>query len=156
MEEQKIKGIPPVGEIILESTRVQWELFSKEITSKFSTTAVITVNQETNRKVRITIVMEKIIDPKLSNLKSEIIPIEIKGYNNSESGAIIQSDQFFRNEIDKTIWIFIGYIIGKVNKPIIILLYEKFNYFTYSMINNENDLQKYFPEGVPQPNPHLN
>jgi|GEM_PF-4707381 len=156
MEKQKINGIPSIGEIILESSKDQWGLFRHGITNKFSTTALVIVDQEDRRKVRITIAVKKIIEPSISNLQSTVIPIEVTGFDTQESGGIIAADQFFRNCVDKTIWVFIGYITGKVNKPIIVLYYEKFNFATYSIVTNEDDLKKYFPEGVPQTNPNLN
>lgn len=149
MKEIKTGSIPTTEQIVLESCKEQWSLFNKDLISEFSTTGIIVIDRQPEAKVRVTIAVVKIIMPGEVHMKSTIKLNNGGGFDANSFEALERTDAFFTKEADGCIWIFLGYIKGKKNTPVIISHYEKFNYSVYSIVSVD-EVDKFFPDGIPQ------
>ncbi len=142
--------IPTTEEIELESCKDQWELFQKGLLPNFTTKGVVITDKESQIRKRITIIVLSIASP-TDVISKSIVHVISSSRRLDENGiaGMAKINQFLVDEIDKSTWIFLGYIKGQKNIPVIILFYEKFNYAVYSVINTDEDMKKLFPHGIP-------
>ncbi len=155
MTEIKTGGIPKIEEIILESSKEQWLLFRQGVMRYFSTKGVVTVDRQSNKKVRVTITFIKVFTPNEMR-KETITTLENRTpMNDAQFSSFEKIENFFIYQADRSTCLFIGYIEGKRNVPVTVMHYEKFNYSVYSIIEDKNDMNKFFPQGIPE-KVHLN
>lgn len=138
-----MKGKLPISQMIeLESNEEQWRILASGIINELRMTAI--VEKEPNYKVRIKLVIQKIIPPERV-IKNNICRAKTSLGENI-GVALSRSIEFMSNYLDKSVWLFLGYIDGESKSPILILHYKSINITVYTQKKEEEDSKNFFPE----------
>lgn len=138
---EKLKGKIPSSElIVLESSKEQWEIFSKGLINKLETTGLIKINE---RKIRININILKVYPPHMNDLTTTT-SLNYTNSNKEYSEGMRRSLEFFSNLLHKYTWIIIGHIKGENNVPILITHYGNINMSVYAIQLADQDVNNFF------------
>lgn len=138
-----MKGKLPVSQMLkMESDEAQWWVLVRGIINEFRTTAL--VETEFNGEVRIKLVINKIISPEQFRTRNTCSAETNLG--KSAAISLSKSKEFFSNYLDKSTWLFFGYIDGDIKNPILITHYKSINVTIYTQKTSEEDHKKFFPE----------
>lgn len=138
-----MKGkLPITGFIKLESNEAQWLMFTKQLISELSFTALI--EREPNRNVRVRIKIISIYSPDMVKYTSNTsFRSNLENVFSNGMGKIVT---FLDNHLAKNSWLFTGYIEGEDKKQILITFYQSINLAVYSL-KQEND-DNFYPIGL--------
>ena len=137
-----MKGKIPVTQIlILESDESQWMMLVRGLVNNLKTTAII--EREPGEKVRVRIIIEKIIPPNYITTANRCLTQTPLGENFAV--GISKSKEFLNNLLDKTTWLFMGYIDGDEKTPILIVHHQLINITIYTQKLKDEDGKKFFP-----------
>lgn len=143
-----MKGKLPVTQLmILESDESQWRMLIKGLINSLKTTAVIEIEKE-SKKVRINLVITNILPPE--NLRGINRCSTETNLGEEVTTGLSRSKEFLGDYLDKTAWLFIGYIDGENEIPILITYYQSIQLTVYTQKLKEENNGSFFP------NPQLN
>jgi len=127
--------LPITEKLTLESSEDQWYLLVRGLINELLTTAVIQIESE--RKIRIKIVIKTIIPPGTINGQTKSL---FHGTMEQRiSNGMARIDEFFSNLMMKNQWLFVGYIDNKEDAPIFIVHYTLLNMSVYTQkLTSEN------------------
>lgn len=104
-----MKGKLPVTQIlIMESDESQWMMLVRGLINNLQTTALI--EKEPGKKVRVRLIIDQIIPP--NHTTSENICTTQTTLGENFAIGISKSKEFLNDLLDKTRWMFMGYIDG--------------------------------------------
>ena len=152
MNDPKQSGnIPATHHIVLESIPDQWQLFANGLTKELTTTGIIVLEDESDKKIRVSIKILDVKDPNIFRNKTENTKLKAAVGPSvliENIDGIIRVRNYVKDELDKKTWFMIGYIEGRNKIPIIIIHHEALNYTVYSVVKNEEEKKKLFPLGM--------
>lgn len=138
-----MKGKLPITQMMtLESEESQWWLLIRNLINDLKTSALVEI--EPGRKVRIQLVIDQIIPPEYTKTKNQCMTQT----NLGEKAAIgiSKSKEFLSDFLDKTTWIFMGYIDGDEKTPILIVYYQSINITIYTQKLKGETNENFFPQ----------
>lgn len=137
-----MKGKLPVTQIlVMESDESQWMMLVRGLINNLQTTAL--VEKEPGKKVRIRLVIDQIIPPDYTRTKNTCSTQTTLGENFAI--GISKSKEFLNDLLDKTTWMFMGYIDGDEKTPILIIHHQLINITVYTQKLKDEDKNKFFP-----------
>lgn len=129
-----MKGSIPLTElIILESKANEWRMLSNNLTEELKTSGLIKLGS--GNMVRINLIFTKIIPPENLNGKTSCrVSINMTGHVVANlAGGLAKSREFINNFLNKSTWIFLGYIEGTNKLPILVIYYESIDLAVYTV-----------------------
>jgi len=139
-----MKGKLPITEkIILESDESQWRLLVDGLINTLKTTALVTLEKEL-KTVRLNLVITRIYPPELYEKKNKC-SLETNGGRELSMG-LTRARLFFNNYLDKTTWLFMGYIDGENRVPILITHYHEIKITIYTQKLKVEETATFFPD----------
>ncbi len=138
MEKTKL----PISDVItLESNPDQWTLVFRKLIKEISFHGIIAIDN--NRKVKISIVIQKVLPPEHS--RSETRCNTNTNMGQDISIGISRITEFLNDYLAKDCWLLSGYIDGEHRIPIVIMYYEKLDLAIYSQKLTTEDVSKFMP-----------
>lgn len=143
-----MKGKLPVTQLMdLESNESQWRMLANGLIGSLKTTAIITFTTELEtepKKIRINLVITSIFPPE-----------HLRGINRCSTETnmgediatgLSRSREFLGDYLDKTAWLFTGYIDGENKVPILITYYQSIQLTIYTQKLAEEKNNSFFPD----------
>ncbi len=133
--------LPMTQMMTLESNESQWRMLIRNLINELKTSAL--VEREPGCKVRVNLVITKIIPPEQVRTMNVCISETTLGLNIAV--GLSKSKEFLSDYLDKTTWLFIGYIESSEKVPILITYYQSINITIYTQKTGVEDIKKFFP-----------
>lgn len=133
--------LPKTSELLLESSEDQWRLMVNGLINELHSSALITMSS--GQKIRIRLLITKIISP-------ESLTAELRSHVQSNLDAAISNgvqriSNFMINKLEKNQWLFIAEVQGENKLPVIIVYYEAFKTFIYSVKMRDESKNNFLP-----------
>lgn len=136
-----MKGKLPVTQImVLESEETQWRLLVNNLIDELRTSALI--EKLPNYTVRINLVFDRIIPPE--NSRSFFQCVTKSSLGERVATGISKSTEFLFDYLDKSCWLFLGFVDGSEKIPILIIHYESINLTIYTLKLKEEKKEAFF------------
>jgi len=137
-----MKGKLPVTQMIkLESDESKWMMLVRGLINELKTTALI--EKDPGVEVRIRLVIDQIIPPE--HMRGKNICRTETNLGENVAIGLSRSREFFSNFLDKTTWLFLGYIEGEEKAPILITYYQSIEITIYTQKVKGEEKKEFFP-----------
>ena len=140
----KLGKIPTTGMVVLDKDISNFEGFDRELdmTNDLSVIGTISLGGGTSAKITIT--------PFLIMSPQNGLDLVIKKDGDKSSQAAIRALDCAFNHVSKECYFLLGYTEGKIKQRILVVFFKGFNFSTYSIIGNDNEMSGLFPKGMPE------